>query len=80
MAIISESEVRAQSRTQSTVDLVDQSARMLVAISVHALSPRELRGANKLIAEISHDSARSPATGRTHAIGVNYSFAHWSPS
>ena len=38
MAIISESEVGAQ----STVDRVDQSARVLVAISVHALSPREL--------------------------------------
>ena len=49
MAIISESEVgaqsRAQSRAQSTVDRVDQSARVLVAISVHALSPRELTAA-----------------------------------
>ena len=42
MAIISESEVEAQSRAQSIVDRVDQSARVLVAISVHALSPREL--------------------------------------
>ena len=49
MAIISESEVgaqsRAQSRAQSTVDSADQSARVLVAISVHALSPRELTAA-----------------------------------
>lgn len=114
MAIISESEVgaqsRAQSRAQSTVDSADQSARVLVAISVHALSPRELtavlglgsksgalkrvlrellegeliainsRAANKSIAEISHHSARSPATGRAHAIEVDCSFAHWSPS
>ena len=45
-AIIGESEVGAQSRVQSrsksTVDSVDQSARVLVAISDHALSPREL--------------------------------------
>ena len=45
MAIISESEVGAQSRAQSTVDSADQSARVLVAISVHALSPRELTAA-----------------------------------
>jgi ATP-dependent DNA helicase RecG len=49
MAIISESEVgaqsRAQSRAQSIVDRVDQSARVLVEISVHALSPRELTAA-----------------------------------
>lgn len=45
MAIISESEVGAQSRAQSTVDRVDQSVRVLVAISGHALSPRELTAA-----------------------------------
>ena len=66
MAIISESEVGAQ----STVDRVDQSARVLVAISVHALSPRELTAANKSIAKVSHHSARSPAIGRAPAIEV----------
>ena len=71
MAIISESE----SRAQSTVDRVDQSARVLVAISVHALSPRELTAANKSIAELSHHSARSPATGRAPAIKVGFVFA-----
>ena len=79
MAIISESEVgaqsRAQSRAQSTVDRVDQSARVLVAISVHALSPRELTAANKKIAEVSHYSARIPATGRAHAIKIDFVFA-----
>ena len=75
MAIISESEVGAQSRAQSTVDRVDQSARVIVAISVHALSPRKLTAANKLIAEISHHSARSPETGRAHAIKIDFVFA-----
>ena len=109
MAIISESEVgaqsRAESRAESIVDRVDQSARVLVAISVHALSPWELtaalglgsksgalkrvlrellegeliamnsRAANKSIAEVSHYSARIPATGRAHAIKIDFVFA-----